>query len=229
MCLVCKYIPYQNQIKFFQSAAPKKFLTSKNKEVQNGVMAGKVNFNVIQNYKEISLGLRLFFSIFCVAQRAYEKNGETLKVLDLKQKEYSEVFDVTRQTVSKHLDNMQLSNIIKRFNDGKITVNSLFFDGSNINLSEIKNFKTLNTDLKLIFIILLCARPNGKVGLDKKELLNYLKISWICAKSYLKELVQANVIKCKYTGEIVVNPEFYYVGEELDVVLKEYKNFKSDL
>ncbi len=192
-------------------------------------MTGKINFNVIHNYDKISSSLRLFFSIFCVAQKLYQKNDGALGNLTLSQKNFAQAFDISRQTVSKRLAIFHNADILTYFNGGNLVINSLFFDGECIDITSVKNFRSLNTGVQLLFLILLCTRSDGTIGIDKGKFLEYLKITWICAKTYLRELGQANVLKWRYTGEIAVNPDFFYTGEkkDLNAIRQNYIKFKS--
>ncbi len=193
-------------------------------------MTGKINFNIIQNYNKISGGLRLFFSIFCLAQRVYQKNVATFDNIVLSQKDFASSLDITRQTVSKRLDTLENAGIIT-YRLGKLTINKFFFDGDNIDVTAIKNFKGLNTGVQLLLIILLCTLPNGRTNINKKKFAEYLHITPQSAGIYLRELVQANVIKYKYSGDIAINPDFFYTGENKDLndVRQNYIKFKSNM
>ena len=95
----------------------------------------------------------------------------------------------------------------------------------------VKNFKTLDTGTKILFLILATASPSGEFTRRKRELANYLNVSEQTVGRYLKTYVDCEILKFKYSGKGWVNPKFSYAGE-LDAfpqAVNGYENFKSDM
>lgn len=101
-----------------------------------------------------------------------------------------------------------------------------------MNINAIKkNFNKLGIELKVFFTIVLCADKNGAIKLEKNKISRYLKISVQTVGKYIRTFVECDIMKYKYSGEGMINPEFYYVGEESqrNVVIESYERFKSDI
>lgn len=100
-----------------------------------------------------------------------------------------------------------------------------------VNVAKIKkNFNELGLEMKVFLTLLLCAGNGaGKVG--KKDLAKYLKATPQTVGKYLKTFTTCDMIKYRYNGEIMFNPEFYYVGpaDEMAQAIQKYNTFKSDM
>ncbi|MBR2870419.1 MAG: hypothetical protein IKB98_03485 [Clostridia bacterium] len=100
-----------------------------------------------------------------------------------------------------------------------------------IDFTAVKNFKSLNVSVQMLFLILSCTDANGVTRLKKKDFANYLSITEQTAGNHIKSYVNSSLIKYKYSGTIRVNPNFYYVGapEDFEKAVREYEDFKSDM
>ncbi len=101
-----------------------------------------------------------------------------------------------------------------------------------MNITEIKkNFNKLGIEIKIFFILVLCADKKGRIKVEKKELQKHLKVSVQTIGKYIRAFVECNMMKYKYSGEAMLNPDFYYTGEDLQraSIREEYKAFKSDI
>lgn len=101
-----------------------------------------------------------------------------------------------------------------------------------MNITEIKkNFNKLGIEIKIFFIFTLLADKKGRIRAEKKELQKYLKVSIQTIGKYIRTFVECNMMKYKYSGEAMFNPDFYYTGEESQraSIQEEYKAFKSDI
>ena len=100
-----------------------------------------------------------------------------------------------------------------------------------IDFTAVKNFKCLNGNVQMLFLILSCADGNGAIRLGKKDFSKYLSITEQTAGNYIKSFVKSSVLKYKYSGEMRVNPNFYYAGDEnnFEKALEGYNTFKSDM
>ncbi len=101
-----------------------------------------------------------------------------------------------------------------------------------MNVSEIKkNFNKLGIEIRIFFTLVLCADKKGRIKAEKKELQKYLKVSIQTIGKYIRGFVECNMMKYKYSGEAMLNPDFYYTGEEEQraSIREEYKEFKSDI
>ena len=61
-------------------------------------------------------------------------------------------------------------------------------------------------------------------------LAKYLNVSRQTIGKHLKNLVECNVLKYKYSGKGIINPDFYYKGStsEKEFSEQKYKQFKTD-
>ncbi len=101
-----------------------------------------------------------------------------------------------------------------------------------MNVYELKeNFSKLGIEIKIFFTIVLCVGKNGAIKLDKKEVAKYLKVTEQTVGKYIRTFAECKMLKYKYSGEAMLNPDFYYVGaeEERSSVRERYQNFKSDV
>ena len=70
----------------------------------------------------------------------------------------------------------------------------------------------------------------GYIRRRKDELAAALDVSPRTVANYVYTLIDMNLIKRKYDGQTVVNPEYYFTGDaaEFAKAKKEYADFKSD-
>ena len=93
-----------------------------------------------------------------------------------------------------------------------------------------KNFDNLDTGLKIFLSLVLCADENGAVRVSQNELGKYLSISRQTVGKHIKTFVDCNMLKYKYSGETLFNPEFYFNGAtDLNIAVERYNKFKSDM
>ena len=102
-----------------------------------------------------------------------------------------------------------------------------------MNVNAIKaNFNKLGIEMKIFFTLILCAdAKNGAGEVNKVRIAKYLKTSPQTVGKYLKNFVECNMIKYKYSGRFAINPDFYYVGptETKERAKYGYAQFKSDM
>ncbi len=94
-----------------------------------------------------------------------------------------------------------------------------------------KNLNKLGIEMKTFFTLLYIVDKNGRTKIKKNVIGKYLNVSPQTVGKYLKAFVDCEMIKYKYSGELIINPDFYYVGavENLSSVREQYQNFKSDM
>lgn len=94
-----------------------------------------------------------------------------------------------------------------------------------------ENINILGVEMKIFLSFINFSDKNGRTCLKKTDLAKVFKTTAQTVGKYIKNLVDVKILKYKYSGEAMLNPEFYYVGDagELDAVLEAYKNFKSDM
>ncbi len=99
-----------------------------------------------------------------------------------------------------------------------------------IDVNAVKNFKTLHVSERLLFLIFSIACADGGFRLKISDLANRAGTSERTARTYLKNYVDCDVLKLKYSGTGRINPNFYYTGElsKFSDARKEYADFKSD-
>ena len=90
--------------------------------------------------------------------------------------------------------------------------------------------KKLNLGFRVFLTLVACANAQGEINMPPSELSKYLGVSRQTIGNHLRNLVESNVLKYKYSGKGIINPEFYYIGAETDrpTVLSRYSTFKSD-
>ena len=100
-----------------------------------------------------------------------------------------------------------------------------------VNVAKIKkNFNELGLEFRVFLTLLLCAK-NGAGKISKKDLAKYLKASPQTVGKHLKTFTTCDIIKYRYSGEIMFNPEFYYNGEpeNLQCEIDKYAEFRSNM
>ncbi len=102
---------------------------------------------------------------------------------------------------------------------------------TSINLCAIKNFITLDKETQLLFILIKALRPDGTIKKRKAELADVLQVTSQTVGKKLSQFVNTNILKYKYSGLMMINPEFCYKGveEQKADVLRQYQLFKSDM
>ena len=101
-----------------------------------------------------------------------------------------------------------------------------------MNVAAIKkNFSELGGEIKVFLLFVLCADKNGAVTLEKEKIVNRLGISRQTVGKYIKGFVTCGIMKYKYSGKAMFNPDFMYVGpeEERNKLKEKYQAFKSDV
>ncbi len=100
-----------------------------------------------------------------------------------------------------------------------------------MNITALSNFKSLNLGVKVLLTLFSLADENGRIRTNKDALARYFKVDRRTVGNHINALAHANIIKFKYSGQVFINPAFYYVGapHRRELVVEEYKNFKSDV
>lgn len=99
-----------------------------------------------------------------------------------------------------------------------------------MNVNVIQNGEQLPVGVRLLFF--LCANVNDgdNSALAKKSALaERFKVSRQTVGSYLQKFCASGIMKYKYSGAYMINPDFYYKGKTRDVAAKKYKSFRSDI
>ena len=100
-----------------------------------------------------------------------------------------------------------------------------------MNITALKNFKTLNLGVKVLLTLFSLADESGRIRTGKEALARYFKVDRRTIGNHINALAHANIIKYKYSGQAFINPRFYYAGapDRREETIKEYENFKSDV
>lgn len=100
-----------------------------------------------------------------------------------------------------------------------------------MNITALKNFKTLNLGVKVLLTLFSLADESGRIRTGKEALARYFKVDRRTIGNHINALAHAQVIKYKYSGQAFINPRFYYAGapDRREETIKEYENFKSDV
>ena len=90
--------------------------------------------------------------------------------------------------------------------------------------------KNLTVPMKIFFTLITCADSLGKINLRQEELARYVGTSRQTVGKYIGDFVACNMLKFKYSGKGIINPEFMFNGpkEQFNVAKKTYEEFKSD-
>ena len=93
-----------------------------------------------------------------------------------------------------------------------------------------KNFNQLGIELKIFFMLKTCADKNGQILIDKNGLAKYFNVSRQTVGKYLKTFAEVGMIKYKYSGKAMFNPDFYSSDRvNYEDVKRLYNEFKSDV
>lgn len=101
-----------------------------------------------------------------------------------------------------------------------------------MNIWAIKDkFDKLGIEIKILFTIMLISDENGVSKVEKEKISKYLKTTAQTVGKYLKNFVECDILKFKYNGKTMLNPDFYFNGSESarDNAKKLYQEFKSDI
>lgn len=84
--------------------------------------------------------------------------------------------------------------------------------------------------MQLFLMLICCANRNNKISLSQDNLAKYLKVSRQTIGKHLHTFAACEMLKYKFSGVGIINPEFYYVGDSLGLeeAKKDYAAFKSD-
>ena len=90
--------------------------------------------------------------------------------------------------------------------------------------------KNLSVPLKVFFTLVACADTFGRITLRQEELAKYIGTSRQTVGKYISDFVACNMLKFKYSGKGIINPEFMFNGpkEQFNVAKETYEEFKSD-
>lgn len=93
-----------------------------------------------------------------------------------------------------------------------------------------KNFKGLDVGIKVFFTLVLASRPDGTVDLSKTRISECLNVSRQTVGRHIKTFADCGILKYKFSGKGMFNPDFYYVGppEQKQRAQEDYARFKSD-
>ena len=99
-----------------------------------------------------------------------------------------------------------------------------------IDVNAIKNFKTLHVSQRLLFLIFAIAGHDGAFRCKISDVASAAGTCERTARNYLKNFVECDLLKLKYSGSGRLNPNFYYTGElsRFSDARKDYTDFKSD-
>ena len=95
-----------------------------------------------------------------------------------------------------------------------------------------KNFNSLDVGIKVLFALILASKKSdGTIDLDKAQMSDKLKISRQTVGKHVKTFAECNMLKYKFSGQGMLNPDFYYMGapDNLCTVREQYLKFKSDV
>lgn len=100
-----------------------------------------------------------------------------------------------------------------------------------IRVENVKNFDNLHVSVKTLLTLFSVADSEGKIECTAQALAKYLKSTRQTVSTYIKDYVNSDIMKYKYSGSARLNPIFYYNGKPEDFarVCMEYENFKSDI
>ena len=90
--------------------------------------------------------------------------------------------------------------------------------------------KNLTIPMKIFFTLISCADALGEIELRQEKLANYVGTSRQTVGKYIGDFVACDMLKFKYSGVGIFNPEFMFNGpkEQFNVAKKTYEEFKSD-
>ncbi len=195
-------------------------------------MTGIINLNDDLKINELSIGVRLLFSILKKFQKKREEKGIAVDVIEFSQEEISKETNVARQTVAKYLNEFEVSGLIS-YVDGKITINKGFYRGGMLDLTAIKNYMCLCPGVRALLAILTVAPHSCAVRISKADVAICVGISSTALMSHVRGFARSGVLKYRYSGDIFVNPDFFYTGtgekEHLNAVRENYLKFKSNI
>ena len=102
-----------------------------------------------------------------------------------------------------------------------------------VNKSEIlsEKKKGLRPAVPVFYYLRERVDVNGIVKVSKETIAKELDVCPRTVKNWLYALRRADVLKFKFSGKIMINPEVYFFGEDEQQknALKLYSEFKSDI
>lgn len=89
----------------------------------------------------------------------------------------------------------------------------------------------LDTGIRVLFKLIAIAGAHGEIKTNKSTLAEELGKSRECIAQHINRLASAKILKYKYSGVAILNPEVIYVGADADYALSLalYQKFKSDV
>ncbi len=99
-----------------------------------------------------------------------------------------------------------------------------------MDVTVIKDFKNLDISYRTLFMLLACADDKGIIRLNQETFAKGIHTSRQSVGSHLKKLALSNILKYKYSGFIMFNPDVIFFGSEEDKkqARSEYASFVSD-
>ena len=94
-----------------------------------------------------------------------------------------------------------------------------------------QNFNALDVGIKVLFALMIEAEDDGTFNINKSTVAEQLKVSRQTVGKHICTFASCNMLKFKYSGQGIFNPDFHYTGAavELNQVREKYKSFKSDV
>ncbi len=99
-----------------------------------------------------------------------------------------------------------------------------------MNVTAIK-LEPLKGETRLLFTLLSLADGLGRFQMGQDALARYIGSTRQTVSHYLHAFVKAKILKCKYSGRGIFNPEFTFAGSDADKLsaCAEYKAFPCDM
>ncbi len=92
------------------------------------------------------------------------------------------------------------------------------------------NISPLDLSMRLFTTLVTCADDAGHINIPQPELAKYLSVSRQTIGNHLHKLCDSNILKFKFSGKGMLNPDFIYKGDYAmrHNVVDEFTSFKSD-
>ena len=93
-----------------------------------------------------------------------------------------------------------------------------------------KNFNNLGVEMKVFLTLVLCADKNGAINVKTVDLAKYLNVSRQTISKHVKTFCTCGILKFKYSGKGIINPDFYFAGDvnSIDDARQRYEKLTSD-
>lgn len=100
-----------------------------------------------------------------------------------------------------------------------------------MDITAVKNFKDLNAALRLLFTLVSITDTHGRIRTNKADLSKHTGVCERTVKEHISVLCRCNILKWKYGGVAMLNPDFLFKGEpdEKQAARNDYSAFKSDI